>query len=147
MPSLNRRVAARRLAWGRGPHVLAFTAPTPRILPTHAPQAEAEVVPALEPEPDSPPSLVLRFMDECMDSPLDSGDGHPSLDPSRQPAPLAVIHADGSRDRLELEPEMESVAVDAWSSSSGRSWVRLRPQESHLRVYAGEVPALALRQA
>ncbi|MFO0958779.1 MAG: hypothetical protein U0800_15325 [Isosphaeraceae bacterium] len=136
MPSLNRRVAARRLAWGQGPHLLAFTPAAPIGPPTCAPQAEAEV----KPMPEPAPSLVVRFAEE-----FDGGEGLavlPAIDPRQAPAPLAVVHADGSRDRLET-PEVAAPAA----SAAGGSWVRLRSQASHLRVYAGEAPALALRQA
>lgn len=135
MPSLNRRVAARRLAWGTGPHLLTFA---PAASPSRARQAEAEIAPEAEPVP----SLTLRFADEFEGS----REGcelaaPPTIDPAQAPAPLAVIHADGSRDRC------ESAEADYEGWSSGRSWVRLRPHASHLRVYAGEGHGLALRQA
>lgn len=135
MPSLNRRVAARRLAWGAGPQFLTFTPAAPIVAPTLARQAEAEEAPV------PAPSLVLRCADELEGSVSGELAVLPAIDPDQSPAPLAVIHADGSRDGFETAES----TLAAWTAS--RSWVRLRSQASHLRVYAGEAAALALRQA
>lgn len=141
MLSLDRRLAARRQAWGRGPNVLSFV---PAALPTALPTPVVDTSSAANPTAPVAPTLVVRF----------PGDWDAVAVEEVAVAPAAVslglVRMDGSRTGIALPAEtnaVEAASPDAQASvpvsRSRRLSTRLLGQQSHLRVYQGDWGAAA----